>query len=284
MKIAVVYSGEPRSFAKVKPQHDEFFNGVEVDTYHSTWSKTSDEQIEIIRNACPNRKNLSFVDYSVPERPDLIRFEKLLLNLKQNHPIFMLGRIQYMTSMALYYVSWQELNSYDYIVRMRYDFEFEGKFKDLLTNNIKDNDIFITRKMGGKSSPINIWDGFAFGKPYAMSFYFDFHKWIPFCLFNKDIQGWKFQPEFVYGTYLRYVQLDVHDCGVQPNHVYWNDMDVDDHRTTRTVQYYRDLFTFHPEWYKVKNNKLIIENDSPTVTDSFIIDTLNKEGMQVGKI
>lgn len=76
----------------------------------------------------------------------------------------------------------------------------------------------------------------------------------------------------------------MHDCGVQPNHVYWNDMDVNDHRTTRTVQYYRDLFTFHPEWCKVKNNKLIIENDSPTVTDSFIIDTLNKEGMQVGKI
>lgn len=278
MKIAVVYSGEPRSFAKVKPQHDEFFNGVEVDTYHSTWSKTSDEQIEIIRNACPNRKNLSFVDYNVPERPDLIRFEKLLLNLKQNHPIFMLGRIQYMTSMALYYVSWEELNTYDFIVRMRYDFEFEGRFIDLIPNNIENNDIFITRKMGGKSSPINVWDGFAFGKPYAMSFYFDFNKWIPFSLFNKEIQGWKFQPEFTYGTYLRHVQLNVRDCQVQPHHIYWEGMNVDDHRTTRTIQYYRDLVNFHPEYYAQRNGKLIIENDSPTVSDDLIISKLAEEG------
>ena len=66
MKIAVVYSGEPRSFAKVKPQHDQFFDGVKVDTYHSTWSKTPNEHVEIIRSVSSNRKNLSFVDYNIP--------------------------------------------------------------------------------------------------------------------------------------------------------------------------------------------------------------------------
>lgn len=283
MRLAVVYSGEPRSFERVQHQHKKFLKNVEYDTYHSTWTKTSEEDKKIIYRS-PNIKGLNFVDYNVPERPDLIRFEKLLLNMKQNHPIFMLGRIQYMTSQALKPLTWHGLLNYDYIVRLRYDFEYEGNILDLISNDIKDNDIFITRKMGGKSSPINIWDGFAFGKPYAMSFYFDFHKWIPFCLFNKDIQGWKFQPEFVYGTYLRHVQLNVHDCGVQPSHVYWNDMGVDEHRATRTVQYYRDLYNFHPEWYKAKDGKLVIENDSPTVTDNYIVDVLSKEGIKVGKI
>lgn len=283
MKIAVVYSGEPRSFTKVQEQHKEFFEGVGYDTYHSTWTKTSEEDKKIIYRS-PNIKGVTFVDYEVPDRADLVRFEKTLLTMKKNHPIFMLGRIQYMTGQALKSLSWYKLLGYDYIVRMRYDFEFEGKFVDLLPEIVKDNDVFITRKMGGKSSPINVWDGFAFGKPYAMSLYFDFNKWIPFSLFNKDVQGWKYQPEFVYGTYLRHVGLNVRDCEVQPNHVYWNDMDVDDHRATRTVQYYRDLYKFHPEWYYTKDGKLIIDNDSPTVTDAYIINELSKEGIKVGKI
>lgn len=279
MKIAVVYSGEPRSFTQVKFQHDEFFDGFEVDTYHSTWTKTSKENLEIIKKACPGR-NISTINYNVPERPDLIRFEKVLLNMKKNHPIFMLGRIQYMTSMALHSQSWEELNKYDFIVRMRYDFTYDGKFSDLIKDSYSINidDIFITRKMGGKSSPINIWDGFAFGRPYAMSLYFDFNKWIPFSLYNKDILGWKFQPEFAYGTYLRHVQLNVIDCQVQPNHIYWEGMNVDDHRTTRTIQYYRDLVNFHPEYYYHKDGKLIIENDSPTVSDELIINKLAEEG------
>lgn len=283
MKIAVVYSGEPRSYAEVKYRHAEFFHGLDIHTYHSTWTKTSEEDVKLIYSA-PNLKGVSQVDYKVPDRPDLVRFEKLLLNMKQNHPIFMLGRIQYMTSAALKSLSWYRLLEYDYIVRMRYDFEYDGHFTDLIPDKVQDNDVFITRKMGGKSSPINIWDGFAFGKPYAMSFYFDFHKWIPFCLFNKDIQGWKFQPEYVYGTYLRSVGLNVRDCQVQPHHVYWLGMNVDDHRRTRTVQYYRDLYNFHPEWYVAQNNKLIIENDSPTVTDNYIIDELSKEGIKIATI
>ena len=283
MKIVVVYSGEPRSFTKVQEQHKEFFEGVGYDTYHSTWIKTSEEDKKIIYRS-PNVKGVTFVDYDASDRADLVRFEKTLLTMKRNHPIFMLGRIQYMTGQALKPLSWYKLLGYDYIVRMRYDFEYEGKFTDLLPKIVKDNDIFTTRKMGGKSSPINVWDGFAFGKPYAMSLYFDFNKWIPFSLFNKDIQEWKYQPEFVYGTYLRHVGLNVRDCEVQPHHVYWNDMSVDDHRATRTVQYYRDLYNFHPEWYYVKDNKLIIENDSPTVSDAYIINELSKEGIKVGKI
>lgn len=282
MRVAVVYSGEPRSYGKVIDQHKEFFDGCEINTFHSTWDKATKQDINLITKA-PNLKNLARVDYNVSDRPDLIRFEKLLLNMKQNHPIFMLGRIQYMTSRALN-ISWYDLNKYDYVVRVRYDFTYDGKFTDLINKIVNLNDICVTRKMGGKSSPINVWDGFAFGTPFAMSLYFDFNKWIPFSLYNKDIQGWKFQPEFAYGTYLRHVQLNVIDCEVQPNHMYWNDMNVDDHRTTRTVQYYRDLAMFHPEWYKQKNSKLIIENDSPTVSDKLIIDQLTNEGYSCAEV
>lgn len=278
MKIAVVYSGEPRSFANVVDQHKEFFEGVEYDTYHSTWTKTSDEDEKLI-HLSPNIQGISFVDYNVPDRPDLIRHEKLLLATKQNHPIFMLGRIQHMTSKAIQQLEWEDYFRYDYIVRVRYDFKFEGKFTDLIPKDIASNDIFITRKMGGKSSPINIWDGFAFGSPYAMSFYFDFNKWIPFSLFNNDVYNWKYQPEFVYGTYLRHVQLNVRDCGVQPVHVYPGGKDVDYHREMRTVQYYRDLANFHPDWFVTSNGKFVIENDSPWVSDQHIIDVLKEEGL-----
>lgn len=275
MKVAVVYSGEPRSYAEVVDQHNEFFKGVDFETFHSTWTKTSEDDISLIRSA-PHVKNVSYADYNAYDRPDLIRFEKLLLGTKQNHPIFMLGRIQHMTSQALN-LKWHEFHQYDYIVRMRYDFKFEGRFVDLIPNDIDHKDIFTTRKMGGKSSPINVWDGFAFGRPYAMSFYFDFNKWIPFSLFNNDVFNWKYQPEFVYGTYLRHVQLNVRDCGVQPVHVYPNGKDVDYHREMRTVQYYRDLATFHPEFYKSRNGKLVIENDSPWISDEHIINQLEKE-------
>lgn len=282
MKVAVIYSGQPRSYDKVVDQHADFFDGFDVDTFHSTWTKSTQEERDLILKA-PSIKNISYVDYNVSDRPDLIRFEKLLLNLKQNHPIFMLGRIQHMTSAALN-LSWNDLIEYDYVVRMRYDFMYQGKFKKFIPKNVNNNDIFITRRMGGKSSPINVWDGFAFGKPFAMSLYFDFNKWIPFSLYNTHIQNWKYQPEFVYGTYLRHVQLNVIDCMVKPEHFYWDGMNVDDHRTTRTIQYYRDLAMFHPEWYVQKDGRLVIENDSPTVEDSLIIDTLTKEGFNCVKV
>lgn len=276
MKIAVIYSGEPRSFVNVVEQHKEFLEGLDYNTYHSTWTKTSDQDIEAIKKA-PNVRNISKVEYGVNDRPDLRRFENLLLNTKKNHPIFMLGRIQYMTGMAFlpfYYSN----NNYDYVVRLRYDFKFEGKLKDYLNLAKEPNDIVITRKMGGKSSPLNVWDGFAFGRPAAMTWYFDFHRWIPFSLFNSNILNWKYQPEFVLGTYLRHCHLNVIESDIQPIHVYPNGKDVDDHREMRTVQYYRDLATFHPSFYTQQNGKLSIENDSPHTNDNYIIDTLSKEG------
>jgi len=281
MKVAVIYSGEPRTFNKVVDSHDSFFEGLDVDTYHSTWLHVSERDKAIIKIA-HNFKNLNEIDYNVKERPDLIRFEKLLLANKPNHPIFMLGRIQYMTGMAfmpLYYTQEQ----YDYVVRLRYDFTYEGKLIDYL-KDIGPRDILVTRKMGGKSSPINIWDGFAIGRPDTMSYYFDFHRWIPFSLFDSNVFGWKFQPEFVYGTYLRTCQLNVKDCGIQPHHVYPEGRDVDWHRTERTVQYYRDLAKFHPEFYTQSNGKLTIENDSPTVSDKLIIDRLKEEGYYCAEV
>ena len=276
-KVAVIYSGQPRSFLDVLPDHDRFLKGLNVDSYHSTWNHASQEEWEIIHKD-PNIVKTDTVDYNIPDRGDLYRFEQLLLGNKPNHPIFMLGRIQYMTSI-LANKEWAKLRTYDYVVRLRYDFKYEGQLIHMLPQTEKVNDICITRKMGGKSSHINIWDGFAFGKPFAMSLYFDFHRWIPFSLFNQDIFNWKFQPEFVYGTYLRTVNLNVIDCGVQPVHVYPKGKDIDWHRTERTIQYYRDLATFHPQFYKQQNSKLIIENDSPTVSDGLIIKRLKEEGI-----
>lgn len=276
MKIAVVYSGEPRSFDRVVNQHtDQFLNGLDYDTYHSTWTKTSKEDIDKICLA-PNIVNIAKVNYRCNERPDLWHFENTLLRNKKNHPIFMLGRIQYMTGMAFEPV---HTNSkfYDYVVRLRYDFEYEGRLIDYLPGS--DNNIVITRKMGGKSSPINVWDGFAVGSYTAMSWYFHFHRWIPFSLFNHDVANWKYQPEFVYGTYLRHVGLNVVESNVQPVHVYPDNKTVDDHREMRTVQYYRDLATFHSQFYTHRNGKLTIENDSPWVSDEHIIDVLGKEGI-----
>ena len=235
LKVAVVYSGQPRSFEHVIPSHKKFLDGLDVDSFHSTWNHASDKEWSLIHK-CPYIKDTDSVDYNIPERGDLYRFEQLLLGNKPNHPIFMLGRIQYMTSVLANKRS-KEFRSYDYVVRLRYDFTYEGKLIDMLPKANKVNDICITRKMGGKSSDINIWDGFAFGKPYAMSLYFDFHRWIPFSLFNENILNWKFQPEFVYGTYLRHVRLNVIDCGVQPHHVYPDGKNIDWHRTERTVQY-----------------------------------------------
>lgn len=284
MKIAVIYSGEPRTYKKTLAQHDSFFEGCNYETYHSTWTKTSWAELDLIKNS-PNFKNVNQVDYNIPDRADLVRLEKLLLNNKPDHPIFMLGRIQHMTSAAVRDWDWNKWQEYDFIVRMRYDFTYWGdsfspdqKFKSFIPNNANANDIFITRKMGGKSSPLNVWDGFAFGSPYAMSLYFDFNKWLPFSIFDSQIQSWKYQPEYVYGTYLRKVGLNVRETLVHPAHVYPDGKDVDWHRTQRTVQYYRDLANFHPEWYLQKNGKLIVENDSPTVTDNFIIEELSKEG------
>ena len=281
MKIAVIYSGEPRTYHKVVDQHIDFFEGLDIDTYHSTWTKVDEREKAKIRLA-PNFINLNEVDYNCHERSDLLKFEKLLLSNKQNHPIFMLGRIQYMTSMSFLPNYYNDKN-YDYVVRLRYDFTYDGKLKDYL-KDIGPRDLLITRKMGGKSSPVNIWDGFAAGTPNIMGWYFDFHRWIPFSLFNNDVMNWKFQPEFVYGTYVRHCQMNVRDCGVQPHHVYPDGKDVDWHRTERTIQYYRDLAQSHPEYYVHREGKLVIENDSPTVEDKLIIDRLNEEGYTCNEV
>lgn len=283
MKIAVIYSGEPRTFERVVNQHtSEFLKGLDYDTYHSTWTKTSDDEIEIIKLA-PNLQNIELVDYGCSERPDIRHFEHVLLNNKINHPIFMLGRIQYMTGMAFEHIH-DVGQDYDYVVRLRYDFEYEGHLTDYLPLVKNMNDIVVTRKMGGKSSPLNIWDGFALGTQTSMTWYFYFHRWIPFSLFNKDIAEWKFQPEFVYGLYLRHACLNVVESDVQPIHIYPENHDIDWHRQMRTVQYYRDLATFHPDFYVQRDGKLLIENDSPTVTDKFIIDALNEEGIQCNEV
>lgn len=283
MKIAVVYSGEPRSFDRVVNQHtDQFLKGLDYDTYHSTWTKTSKEDIDKICLS-PNLVNVAKIDYLCRERPDLWHFENTLLNNKSNHPIFMLGRIQYMTGMAFEPV---HTNSkfYDYVVRLRYDFEYNGSLSDYISLVKNTNDIVITRKMGGKSSPINVWDGFALGSYTAMTWYFHFHRWIPFSLFNNDVANWKYQPEFVYGTYLRHAGLNVVESNVQPVHIYADNKTVDDHREMRTIQYYRDLVKFHPQFYRQRNGKLIIENDSPSVTDQYIINTLEREGIDCYEI
>lgn len=275
-KIAIIYSGEPRSFDKVVNQHREFLSGLDYDTYHSTWTKTSDEDIVKIQLS-PNTRSISFVGYEPVDRPDILAFESLLLKNKKNHPIFMLGRIQHMTGEAFEAVN-DSFVDYDYVVRLRYDFMYEGKLKDYLSLVKNNHDVVITRKMGGKSSPINVWDGFALGTQNSMMWYFNFHRWIPFSLFNKDVASWKFQPEYVYGTYLRHVGLNVVECDLQPVHIYPDNHDVDWHREMRTIQYYRDLATFHPEFYTQMNGKLTIENDSPVVSDEHIINELEKEG------
>jgi len=117
-----------------------------------------------------------------------------------------------------------------------------------------------------------------------MTWYFHFHRWIPFSLFNQSVANWKFQPEYVYGTYLRHVGLNVIESDVQPVHVYPNSKTVDDHREMRTVQYYRDLATFHSQFYTHRNGKLTIQNDSPWVTDNHIIEVLKKEGIECNEI
>ena len=282
IRVAVIYSGEPRSYDRVVNQHLQFLEGLEYHTYHSTWTKSTAEDREKIGIA-PNPMHASLVDYECTERPDILQFEKKLLEAKKNHPIFMLGRIQYMTAMSYEPVNYSG-RKYDYVVRLRYDFEYEGKLIDYLPLVKTEKDIVVTRKMGGKSSPINIWDGFALGRQDIMTWYFHFHRWIPFSLSHEGVASWKFQPEYVYGSYLRYIGANVVESDLQPNHVYWNDMDVSDHRTTRTVQYYRDLATQHPEFYTQRNGKLTIENDSPVVSDKYIIYELKKEGFNCNEI
>jgi|TARA_R110000772_G_scaffold133429_2_gene241894 hypothetical protein len=279
MKIAVVYSGEPRTFETVSKQHrDEFLQGLDYDSYHSTWIKTTPEECAVIENSA-NFKKIAKVDYNCVARTDLWHFESTLLSNRKNHPIFMLGRIQHMTAAAFDLVVKSKID-YDIVVRLRYDFKYKGKLIDYLPLVQKSNDVVITRKMGGKSSPVNVWDGFAFGTFTAMCWYFHFNKWIPFSLFNKDVASWKYQPEFVYGTYLRHVGLDVIDSEVIPQHVYPEGHYVDWHREKRTVQYYRDLANFHPEMYTQKNGKLTIENDSQWITDEHIINVLQaNEGL-----
>jgi hypothetical protein len=99
IRIAVIYSGEPRSYDRVVNQHLEFLEGLEYHTYHSTWTKAADQDHKKI-NLAPNLLNVNLVDYECTERPDILQFEKKLLEAKKNHPIFMLGRIQYMTAMS----------------------------------------------------------------------------------------------------------------------------------------------------------------------------------------
>ena len=71
MKIAVVYSGEPRTFETVSKQHrDEFLQGLDYDSYHSTWIKTTPEECAVIENSA-NFKKIAKVDYNCVARTDM---------------------------------------------------------------------------------------------------------------------------------------------------------------------------------------------------------------------
>ncbi len=138
-----------------------------------------------------------------------------------------------------------------------------------------DNKIFCTRKAGGKSSELNVWDGFAFGTRDVMQTYFEFHNWIPFSLYFDHIRRWKFQPEYVIGVYLRFCGLEVVDTQIVPTRVLPSGVTEEMMRIERTTQYYADLLDFHPKfWGK-------IENDCPTTTNEILLNQLREKGYHV---
>ncbi len=280
MRIAAIYSGETRTFEQCADNHfNDFFDGCEVDTYHSDWFHNSDRKHHSV-SCAPNVKNVRFAIYDIRNQYDLKQHEDWLLRMKRNHPIFMLGRIQRMTSKAFEPIlEFDRLNNYDLVVRMRYDFKFSGRLLDHIpppdSRGQLNGRIFCTRKAGGKSSAYNIWDGFAFGSPYIMQSYFNFHNWIPFSLYFDSIKQWKFQPEYVLGVYLRFLGLDVIDTQIVPTRVLPEGVTEEDMRIERTVQYYADLLDFHPGFYGS------IENDCPTTTDEILVAKLREKGYDV---
>lgn len=276
MKVAVIYAGEPRSWRKCVDNHKKFLKGLDYDTYHGFWHHRKESDTPVAEQF-PNTKYVGYAHYDARNRPDLVRFEKMLLNHTDNHPIFMLGRIQDCVTNAIP-LRFEGFHTYDYIVRLRYDYTYDGKLSDLLFEANAPHVICTTREMGGKSHEHNVWDGFAFGMPFAMSFYVDFSRWIPYSLYNGAIQNWKFQPEFVLGTYLRTCGLEVKNVSVKPTATYVDGWDVNKHRRERTLKYYEDLARFHPEFWTVTDGKIDIINDSPVVPDEEIIKDLSQRG------
>jgi hypothetical protein len=271
MRVALVYGGEPRTFEHCIENHKKFFEGCDISSYHSTWTKDITEENMRLMKLSVNTKSIQYCDYSVPDRPDLWRFEKLLLQNKKNHPIFMFGRIQYMTSKGFEPI-YSNMDDYDLVVKMRYDFEYEGRFLDYVPEVYNDK-IFVTRKMGGKANPRNFWDGFAFGSPYLMSWYYDCHRFIPFSLFHQEVANWKFQPEFLISYYLSHCGINTQLTEVQPVHKFPDNSD--EHRRRRTIQYYEDLLNFHPEFWGQ------IENDCISTPHDILIERLKESGFNV---
>ena len=273
MRVAVVYNGEPRTFDQVVENHKKFLDGCEVSSFHSTWKHLNTKEHREMCELSINPKSLSLCDYEASDRPDLVRFEKLLLTHKKNHPIFMFGRIQNMTSKAFNDI-YPIMYDFDLVVKLRYDFEFEGRLLDYVPEKKElDGSIFITKKMGGRSHPNNVWDGFAYGSPLMMSWYFDCHRFVPFSLFHKEIAEWKYSPEYILGYYLRHIGAKVYDSQVQPVHKFPDN--VEEHRRRRTTQYYVDLLNFHPEFWGQ------IENDCPSTPHEELIRRLKEKGFDV---
>lgn len=272
MRVAVVYTGEPRTFENCVDNHKQFLEGCSVHSYHSTWTKDNTERNNELMNLAPGTQAKNFVDYSAPDRPDLWRFEKLLLSNKKNHPIFMFGRIQYMTSKGFEPI-YDRMDDYDLVIKLRYDFEYEGRLLDYVPQSNIHGKLFITKKMGGRSHPRNVWDGFAFGTPYMMSWYFDCHRFVPFSLFHQEIANWKYSPEYVLGYYLQHTGAEVIDSGVQPVHQFPDN--IEEHRRRRTTQYYVDLLNSHPEFWGQ------IENDCPSTPHETLIARLKEKGFEV---
>ncbi len=69
MKVAAIYSGEARTFENCHASHDEFFDGCEVDSYHSSWTKDQYVNQKLIQFA-PKVRAYNVVHYTVPTRPD----------------------------------------------------------------------------------------------------------------------------------------------------------------------------------------------------------------------
>lgn len=272
MKISVIYTGEPRTFESCVESHKSFLEGFDVSSFHSTWSKDYSKTNIDLMHLAPNTQQINTCEYTVPDRPDLWRFEKLVLTHKKNHPIFMFGRIQYMTYKGFEPI-YNRMQDFDLVIKLRYDFTYNGKLMDYLESQDYKGKIYITKKMGGKSHPRNVWDGFAFGDPYIMSWYFDCHRFVPFSLFHSEIARWKFQPEYVLGYYLEHLGIPIVNSEMQPVHTFPDN--AEEHRRRRTIQYYKDLLDFHPEFWGQ------IENDCPSTSDDLIRNTLRKEGYSI---
>lgn len=273
LKLAVIYSGEPRTFDKAIKKHLAFLKGFKIDTYHSIWTKTSELDLTKIK-LDKNLKSLVKVPYEVPPTIDIAKFEIDILNKFKDHPIFMLGRIQYLLNSAYQEVIKSGIE-YDYIVRLRYDFTYDGRLKDYIY--IAKNESTIGGISNLRHLPNSMWDGFAFGEPKVMEVYFNFYKWLLPSLSDKIILKHKFQPEFALHYYLKTNKLNISLLDIKQTQI--NNVNREVHLTNRALQYYKDLATFYPEHYTHTNNVLTIKNDTH-IKDESIIHILKKEGLE----